>query len=41
MSDLPAPRFLDRASPPHILTLILLAGISALAINIFLPSLPG
>jgi len=41
MTDLPAPRFLDRASPPHILTLILLAGISALAINIFLPSLPG
>ncbi len=41
MSDLPASRFLDRATPPHILTLILLAGISALAMNIFLPSLPG
>src|SRR6056297_3833811 len=41
MTDLPASRFLDRASPPHILTLILLAGISALAMNIFLPSLPG
>ena len=34
-------RFLDRRSPPHILTLILLAGLSALAMNIFLPSLPG
>src|SRR6056297_2272136 len=41
MTDLPASRFLDRASPPHIITLILLAGISALAMNIFLPSLPG
>lgn len=28
-------------SPPHIGTLILLAGISALAMNVFLPSLPG
>jgi len=34
-------RFLDRRTPPHIATLILLAGISALAMNIFLPSLPG
>lgn len=34
-------RFLDRSTPPHILTLILLAGLSALAMNIFLPSLPG
>ncbi|WP_412505446.1 multidrug effflux MFS transporter [Roseovarius sp. SYSU LYC5161] len=34
-------RFLDRATPPHVVTLILLAGISALAMNIFLPSLPG
>ncbi|WP_152450041.1 MULTISPECIES: multidrug effflux MFS transporter [unclassified Roseivivax] len=33
-------RFLDRSTPPHIATLILLAGISALAMNIFLPSLP-
>ncbi|RKT30758.1 DHA1 family bicyclomycin/chloramphenicol resistance-like MFS transporter [Roseovarius halotolerans] len=41
MTDLPAPRFLDRATPPHIVTLILLAGISALSMNIFLPSLPG
>ncbi|SLN64567.1 Bicyclomycin resistance protein [Roseovarius litorisediminis] len=34
-------RFLDRTTPPHIATLILLAGIAALAMNIFLPSLPG
>jgi DHA1 family bicyclomycin/chloramphenicol resistance-like MFS transporter len=34
-------RFLDRTTPPHIITLILLAGLSALAMNIFLPSLPG
>lgn len=34
-------RFLDRASPPHIATLILLSGLAALAMNIFLPSLPG
>ncbi|WP_297769612.1 multidrug effflux MFS transporter [uncultured Roseovarius sp.] len=34
-------RYLDRSTPPHISTLILLAGLSALAMNIFLPSLPG
>jgi len=34
-------RFLDRQSPPHISTLILLSGLSALAMNVFLPSLPG
>ncbi|PKQ12131.1 MAG: Bcr/CflA family drug resistance efflux transporter [Alphaproteobacteria bacterium HGW-Alphaproteobacteria-1] len=39
-SDRPV-RFLDRTSPPHIATLILMAGLSALAMNIFLPSLPG
>ncbi|HOZ33924.1 MAG TPA: multidrug effflux MFS transporter [Tabrizicola sp.] len=36
-----APRFLDRTTPPKIVTLILLAGLSALTMNIFLPSLPG
>ncbi|MEQ8901584.1 MAG: multidrug effflux MFS transporter [Roseovarius sp.] len=41
MSPEPRVRFLDRATPPHISTLILLAGLSALAMNIFLPSLPG
>jgi DHA1 family bicyclomycin/chloramphenicol resistance-like MFS transporter len=34
-------RYLDRTSAPHISTLILLAGISALVMNIFLPSLPA
>jgi len=37
MNDLPPPRLLDRTT----LTLILLAGLSTLALNIFLPSLPG
>ena len=37
----PAVRFLDRSTPPHILTLILLASISTLSMNIFLPSLPN
>jgi len=36
-----SPRFLDRTTPPKIVTLILLAGLSALTMNIFLPSLPG
>lgn len=40
MSHAPKARFLDRTTPPHIVTLILLAGLSALAMNIFLPSLP-
>lgn len=30
----------DRHSPPHIVTLVLIAGLSALTMNIFLPSLP-
>lgn len=34
-------RFLDRTTPPHIATLIMMAGLSALTMNIFLPSLPG
>ena len=40
MADLPAPRFLDRATPPHIATLILIAALPALSMNVFLPSLP-
>lgn len=32
-------RFLDRTTPPHISTLILVAGLAALSLNIFLPSL--
>lgn len=41
MQQTPAVRFLDRTSPPHIITLILIAGISALSMNVFLPSLPN
>ncbi len=36
----PVIHFLDRRTPPHVFTLILLAGLSALVMNIFLPSLP-
>ena len=39
MTTAPAVRFLDRTTPPHIATLVLLAGISALNMSIFLPSL--
>lgn len=35
------PGFLDRASPPHILTLVVITAVSTLTINVFLPSLPG
>lgn len=38
---LPAARFLDRKTPPHIATLVLLSGLAAMSMNIFLPSLPG
>tara|TARA_R110002012_G_scaffold32927_3_gene96788 strand:- start:1834 stop:3051 length:1218 start_codon:yes stop_codon:yes gene_type:complete len=41
MDDTNTVRFLDKTSPPHILTLILLSGIGALAMNMFLPSLPA
>ncbi|MFD1341910.1 multidrug effflux MFS transporter [Litorisediminicola beolgyonensis] len=41
MTRPPASKFLDRSSPPHIATLILLAGVSAMSMNIFLPSLPN
>lgn len=40
MQKEPVVRFLDRTTPPHIITLILLAGMSAMVMNIFLPSLP-
>lgn len=33
-------RLLDRKTPPHIVTLVMIAGLSALNMNIFLPSLP-
>ncbi len=41
MGDFPKTRFFDNSTPPHILTLVLLAGLSALSMNVFLPSLPG
>lgn len=31
----------DRTTPPHILTLVIATAVSALATNVFLPSLPG
>lgn len=40
MTTLPAPRYLDRSSPPHITTLVLTAAVGSVAINIFLPSMP-
>lgn len=33
--------WLNRKTPPHVITLVLVASISALNMNIFLPSLPG
>ncbi|MCP4185113.1 MAG: multidrug effflux MFS transporter [Hyphomicrobiales bacterium] len=33
--------FLDRQSPPHIFTLVMMVALSALSMNIFLPSLPS
>ena len=41
MSIVPQVRFLDRTTPPHLSTLILLAGVSALSMTLFLPSLPN
>lgn len=34
-------QYFQRTSPPHISTLILLAGLAALSMNVFLPSLPA
>lgn len=33
--------FFDSKTPPHIITLVLIAGMGALNMNILLPSLPG
>lgn len=41
MDTQPKIRFLDRTTPPHIFTLIAIAGSSALAMNLFVPSLPA
>lgn len=40
MSHIPPQRFLDRSTAPSIFTLILLTGLGALSMNVFLPSLP-
>ena len=40
MNTRPEVRFLDRTTPPHIFTLIAITGFSAMAMNMFLPSLP-
>ena len=39
MASSPSVRVFDRTTPPHIVTLVLLAGIGALNMSIFLPSL--
>lgn len=39
MAAIPQVRFLDRTTPPHIATLILVSGLGALSTSIFLPSL--
>lgn len=41
MTELPKPKYFNRHTPPHITTLVLLSGISALSMNVFLPSLPN
>ena len=40
MNSLPAPRYFDRRTPPHVTTLVFMAGTGAMAMNIFLASLP-
>lgn len=39
MATIPDIRF-NRTTPPHIITLVLLTGVSAMSLNVFLPSLP-
>ncbi len=41
MTQMTKARLLDRSTPPHIMTLVLLAGVSAMSNAIFLPSLSG
>lgn len=38
-TDVSTARFLDNTTPPHIATLVLVAGLAAMSMNIFLPSL--
>ncbi|MWB77845.1 Bcr/CflA family efflux MFS transporter [Pseudooceanicola sp. 216_PA32_1] len=41
MENHPPVRYLDRLSPPHLSTLILITGLAAMSMNVFLPSLPN
>ena len=41
MPNVSRPSFPDRSTAPHVATLVLLTGISALGMNVFLPSLPN
>ncbi|MCY3725160.1 MAG: MFS transporter, partial [Rhodobacteraceae bacterium] len=41
MTDTTAAKFLDRKTPPHITTLIILSALPALSMTLFLPSLPN
>ncbi|MFV0493152.1 MAG: multidrug effflux MFS transporter [Pseudorhodobacter sp.] len=41
MYEKPIVRYLDRTTPPHLTTLVLMAGVGALSLNVFLPSLPS
>ncbi|PHQ95737.1 MAG: Bcr/CflA family drug resistance efflux transporter [Marinosulfonomonas sp.] len=41
MSSEPTRNFLNRSTPPHIITLVLITGMAAMVMNMFLPSLPA
>ena len=41
MTGAPAPVLLDRRTPPHIVTLVLITGVAALNMNMVLPGLPS
>ncbi|WGI20623.1 multidrug effflux MFS transporter [Amylibacter sp. IMCC11727] len=41
MQSLPRARFLDPSTPPTMITLVILASMGALSMNIFLPSMPA
>lgn len=40
MSTLPPARFLDRTTPPHITTLVIMTAVASITINIFLATMP-
>ena len=41
MSTTPIVRYFDRTTAPHLTTLVLIAGVAAMSLNVFLPSLPS